>query len=103
MRGVGVDERNLEPEEPAPGALVDQLGAIGRKLVERGADVRDLERDVVHAGPAAGEELADRRIVAEGGEQLDAVGADPQTGRLDTLIGNGLAMLEPRAEEPLIC
>ncbi len=102
MGGVGVDECDLEAEEPAPGPVVDQLGAIGRKLVERGADIVDLERDVVHPGPMAGEELADRRFLAERGEQLDAVSADPEGRRLDALIGNGLSMLEPGAEEPFV-
>jgi len=102
VRGIGVDERDFEPEEPAPGSFVDQLRAAGSKLVEGRADVLDLVRDVVHARAARGEKFADRRLVTERGEQLDAVGADPQRRRLDALVRNGLAMLEPRAEEPLV-
>ena len=73
MHGVGMDERDLEPEEPAPRRFVDQLRAFGGQLVDRGTDVVDLVRDVVHSGTALGEELADRRVVAERGEQLDPV------------------------------
>src|SRR5690242_19093342 len=78
VNGVGMDERDLEPEQPAPRAFVDQFRALRGQLVERGADVVDLVGHVVHAGPALGEELPDRRVVAERGEQLDAVGADSQ-------------------------
>ena len=62
---VRVDEGDLEPEEAAAGLLVDQLGAAGGEPGELVGDVVDLERNVVHAGPALGEELPDRRIGAE--------------------------------------
>src|SRR6185312_10505659 len=71
--GVRMGEGDLEAEEPAPGRLVDQLRALGAQFLERCADVVDLVGDVVHAGPALGEEPADRSVVAEGREQLDAV------------------------------
>src|SRR4051812_1503332 len=74
VHGVGMDERDLEPEQPAPWRVVDQLRSLGRELVDSRADVVDLVGDVVHAGPALGEELAHRRVVAERGEQLDPVG-----------------------------
>src|SRR4051795_12351630 len=76
VHGVGMDERDLQAEEPTPRRLVDQLRALGGELVDRRADVVDLVGDVVHAGPAVGEELTDRRVVAECGEQLDPAGAD---------------------------
>src|SRR5207247_10846321 len=66
---VGVDERDLEPEEAAPGLLVDQLGALGRELAECLADVGDLVGDVVHPGAALRQKLADVRLLAERGEQ----------------------------------
>ena len=97
-----MDERDLEPEEPAPRRLVDQLRAFGGQLVDRGAHVVDLVGHVVHAGPALGEEFADRRVVAERCQQLDPVGADPHRRRFDALVGHRLAMLEPCAEEPLV-
>ncbi len=102
MVGVGVNEGDLEAEEPPPGTFVDQLGAVGGELVERDADVLHLVRDVVHPGAAAGEELADRCFLAEGGEQLDAIGADLQRRRLDALLGNRLATLQLGAEEPFV-
>ena len=58
-------ERDLEAEEPPLRALVDQLGALRRELVERLADVGDLVGDVVHSRPALGEELPDGRLFAE--------------------------------------
>src|SRR5215475_3919432 len=97
-----MDERDLHPEQALPGALVDQLGAFGLKLVDCRPDVVDLERDVVHAGPPVGEELPDRRVVAERGEQLDTAGADTQRGGLDTLVAHRLAVLEVRTEQALV-
>ncbi len=102
MNGVRVDKRDLEPEEPSMRTLVDQLGSFRSKLVERLADVLDLVRDVVHPWAALGEKLPDRRLLAERGEQLDAVLSDPQRGGLDALIRHGLAVLEQRTEEPLV-
>src|SRR5262245_38576029 len=100
--GVGMDERDLLAEEAPPRPLVDQLGTLGGELVECGADVVDLERDVVHPGTALREELADGRVLAERGQQLDAVGADPQRRRFHALLLDGLAVLELGAEEPLV-
>src|SRR3954454_11303625 len=102
VHGIWMDEGHLEAEQAAPGRLVDQLCTLGGELVERRADIVDLVGDVVHAGPALGQELPDRRVVAERGQQLDAVGADAQRRGLDALVGNRLAGLEPRAEEPLV-
>src|SRR5579871_115325 len=94
-----VDERHLESEEAVTRLLVDQPGAVGAQPGELGSHVVDLECDVVHARAAAFEEAADGRVGPERGEQLDAIGAHAQRGGLDTLVGNGLAMLERRAEE----
>src|SRR5688500_17242164 len=69
--GVGMDESDLEAEEPLPRFLVDQVGACGGETVELGVDVVDLVRDVVHSQSAAGEELADRSLLAERRQQLD--------------------------------
>src|SRR5207244_1268212 len=68
--GVRMDERNFEPEQPASRPLVDQLGTLRGQLVDRAAHVVDLVGDVVHAGTALGEKLADGRVLAERGEQL---------------------------------
>ncbi len=94
-----MDEGDLEAEHPVPRRLVDQLGARVRKMCEGGADVVDLVRDVVHTRAALGEEAADRRVLAECAEQLEAALADADGRRLDSLLVDARAMLEPRAEE----
>ncbi len=97
-----MDEGDLEAEEPAPRTLVDELDAAGGEPLELITDVGDLEGDVVHARPALGEELADRRVGAERGEELDPAFADSKRCCLDTLVGDGLAMLELGTEEPFV-
>ena len=62
MDGVGMDERDLEAEEPRAWNLVDQLCTGLGELGESHADVVDLVRDVVHSGPAAREEPSDRSV-----------------------------------------
>jgi len=95
-------ERDLEAEEPAPGALVDELDAVPRQAVELGPDVGDLERDVVHPGTALGEELPHRRVGTESGQELDPSVPDTEGGRLDALLDEPLAVLELRAEEAAV-
>src|SRR5262245_57200993 len=102
VEGVGVDEGNLQTEETAAGLLVDELRPTGGELVERRLDVLDLVRDVVHAGAPVGEELPDGGLAAERGEQLDAARADAHRRRLDPLLGDGGAMLDPGAQQPLV-
>ena len=94
-----MNERHLQAEEAEPGRLVDQLRALSPQAVELGGDVGDLEGDVVEPGPAAREEPADRRFRAERVKKLDTRAADTERGGLDALVGDGLAMLERRAEE----
>ena len=89
-----MDERDLEPEEPAARCVVDQLGALGPQPGELCADVVDLERDVVHAGAAFREETSDRRVGPERAEQLDPALADAERRRLDALVLDALAVLE---------
>ena len=97
-----MDECDLEPEEPAPRALVDQLGALGGELVERGADVVDLEGDVVHPGPRLERNLPTGVSSPSAAEQLDPVRADAQRGGLDALLLDRLAVLELGAEKPFV-
>jgi len=99
---VGMHERDLEPEEALPRLVVDQLDTLFGELVDRGANVGHLVSDMVHPGPPLGEELADRSLIAERGQQLDATRADRQGGRLDALCWNRLAMLEAGSEDPLV-
>jgi hypothetical protein len=81
---------------------VDELGALALQRVERGPNVVHLERHVVHAGPARGEEPADGRVVLERREQLNAPGADEDGRRLDPLLGDSRTVLELRAEQPRV-
>src|SRR4029079_7182081 len=69
--GVGMDERDLQPEQPASRNLVDQLGFLVLEAGKGRSDVVDLVGDVVHARAALGEEAPDRRVVARRDEQLD--------------------------------
>src|SRR5436853_2839534 len=100
--GVGMDERDLEAEEALPRLVVDQLRAAPGEVRQRLAQVVDLVGDVVHARPAAREELAHRRVRAERGEQLDTALADADRSRLDALLRHELAVLELGAEETLV-
>jgi len=95
-------EGDLQAEHPAPGLGVDQLGAALLEVAEDDPDVLDLVGDVVHAGASAGEELADRRVVPERGEQLDPTPSDPDRRGLDSLLLDASPMLEPAAEEALV-
>ena len=95
-------ERDLQAEHAAPGLGVDQLGAVPLEVAQDDANVLDLVGDVVHAGPSAGEELADRRLVPERGEQLDPAPTNPDGGGLDALLLDERAMLEPATEETLV-
>lgn len=102
MDGFRMDEGDLEPEHSLSRLGVDQLGAGVREPCERGVDVGHLVRDVVHARPALREEPADRRVVAECGQELDAALADPDRRGLDALLLDAGTLLEPAAEQPLV-
>src|SRR5262249_22329677 len=102
VEAVRVDERDFEAEQPAPGLLVDQLRTFLGELPDGLADVGDLVGNVVHAGPALGQELPDRRLLAERSEQLDAAGADAQGSGLHALVGDSLAMLDLGPEQALV-
>ena len=94
-----MDESDLEPEEPLSRLLVDQIRAGGGEAIELGPDVVDLVGDMVHARPAAGEELADGGLVTERREQLDPAGADEHGRGLDALVFHNGAVLELGAEQ----
>jgi hypothetical protein len=101
-RGLGMQERNLEPEEAVPRALVDQVGSAGGEAAQLLADIVDLEGYMVHARPPLGEELADRCLGPEGREQLDSSAADPHRCGLDALIDDQLTVLELGAEQAAV-
>ena len=103
MHGIRVYERDLEPEEPVPRPFVDQLGAPGRRArraprrhprprTRRGAfRARACSRNLPTGVSSPSEASSSTRSAA-----------DPQRGRLDSLLRNGLAALERSAEEPLV-
>ena len=97
-----MDKCDLEPEQPFPRLLVDQLGAFGRKPSELDVNVVDFVGNVVHAGAAVGEEPADRSLLAERCKQLDSSGADKHGGSLDALVLDAGTVLELRSEESLV-
>jgi len=97
-----MQERDLQAEQTLPRLLVDELDSFAGELVERGADVRHLVRDVMHPGAALGQELAHGRLLAKRSQQLDATRADLQGRGFDALVGNRLPVLDPSAEDPLV-
>ena len=97
-----MDERDLESEEPAPRHAVDQLRSRRLQLVERREQVLGLESDVVHPRAATCEEAPDRRIVVSRRHELDPTRAQKERRRLHSLLLLRLAVLELRAEEPLV-
>jgi hypothetical protein len=94
-----MDERDLETEHPAARSLVDQLRACLRKVLESSANVVDLVRDVVHPRASLRQEAADRRVLVQRAEKLEPARADADRRRLDTLLADPRAMLEPGSEE----
>src|SRR5688500_4067396 len=101
--GVRMDECDLEPEQPAPRLLVDQLEPRSGQVAERGSDVVDDVGDVMHPRPALRDETPHRRVAAGCGEQLDSIRADEHGDRLDALLEELLAVLERPAEDVDVC
>jgi len=95
-------EGDLQPEHPPPRLDVDQLGAELRQLGDRGPHVVHLVGDMVHPGPAAGEESPHRRVLRERGQKLDAALADANRRSFDALILDRGPMLDASAEETLV-
>src|SRR5580765_1313735 len=101
--GIRMYERDLESEHAGARLFVDELGSVAPERLERGADVLDFERDVVHPRAARGEEATDGRVVLERRQQLDPSVADQDRGCLDPLVGHRRPVLQLGAEEPLVC
>src|SRR4051812_43388855 len=87
-----MQERDLRLPDAGARRLVDQPQALVAQPSQDGLDVVDLVGHVVQARAALGEELADRRIVVERGEQLDMVLPHVQQRRLDALRLHGLTV-----------
>lgn len=97
-----MDERDLEPEESAPWHLVDQLYAGRSKVLEHPVHVVRLERDMMHARPAPGEEATHVGVLAGGCNELHAALTDHERRGVDTLLAERVATLEPSAEQQLV-
>lgn len=95
-------EGDLETEEAAMRLEVDQLHALVREAAQLVVEVGDLVCDVVHAGPAPGEEPAHVRVVSERAQELDTTSADPHGSGLDALVRHRLALLELGPEHALV-
>ena len=96
-------ERDLEAEQPFTRFVVDQIGSRDLEFCEGRPHVGDLVGDVMHPGPALGEEPPDRGVVAGRLEQLDPSLADPQRGRTHTLAVHGGLMFHLGAKQPRVC
>src|ERR1051326_5762747 len=94
-----MDERDLEPEQAGVRLGVDELRALALERGQCRADVRDLERDMVHTRAARSEKPPDGRVAFERREELDPPAADEHGRRLDALLRHGRAVLELGAEE----
>src|SRR6476619_179287 len=90
VHAVRMDERHTQPEQPHARLLVAQLGAGGGGIGQRLLDVVDPQRHVVHAGASVLQELADRGVVTQRPQQLDAAVAQQHGCRLHSLIGHRL-------------
>ena len=102
MNRVRVNEGDLEPKQPSMRLLVDQLDALLGEPLELALKIAHLVGDVVHARAAAGEELANRGLITERREQLDAALANAHGRCLDALRGNRVPLLYLGAEKTSI-
>jgi hypothetical protein len=95
-----MDEGDLQAEEARSRRFVDQLGAAVGELSQCRGEVRDLIGDVMHAGAAFDEELANGRLLAERRHQLDPAFAKADRHRPHALILERTVVLDGRPEEP---
>src|SRR5579884_3534346 len=102
VHGVGVDEGHLQPEHAPAGRRVDQLRSRLGELGERRVDVADLVGHVVHSRSPPGEEPTHGGVLAQRTEQLEPALPDTDAGRLDPLLLDPGAVLEPRPEQALV-
>src|SRR4051812_6466280 len=89
--GLRVYEGDQVARGSGAGDFVDELRAGGPVAVQLGRDVGDAVAQMVHPRPAAGEELRDGRVVAGGGEELQAPLAGAEEHHLDALLLHPLA------------
>src|SRR5581483_1689021 len=87
-----VQERDAASADPRPRLGVDERDPALLQARERGVDVGDTVGDVVEAGPALLDELADGRVRSQGAQQLDVAVADVEEHGLDPLRLDRLAV-----------
>lgn len=97
-----MNECDLEAEEARARCVVDQLGALVRKLPQSSNQVLDLVGDVMHPGASFCKELSDECLVAERGEQLDTTLPEAQGRRFDALLLHDGPVLDVRPEQALV-
>ena len=83
---------------PTRGVLVDQAQSRLAQALELGVDVVHRVGDVVHARAALGQVLADRRVGAERGQELDVPLADVQQRGVHALLLDRLAVGQGHAQ-----
>lgn len=94
-----VEERDLTSEQASTRPLVDEFRPGGREAGKLGADVRDLEGEVMQARAAVGEEPPDGGVRTVRRQQLDATLPDAEKRDVGPLVCHGLAMLDLRPEK----
>ncbi len=97
-----MDEGHAAAPDSGARGLVDQLQADRLRLVEGLVDVLDRVGHVVDARALLGEELADRSIRSERGQQLDVALADVEQYGFDSLGLDGFAVYEFHLETALV-
>jgi hypothetical protein len=102
VHGVGMDERNLEPEKAGPWDLVDKLGSLCLQVPERIPHVGGLERDVVHRLTSPPQETLDGRVLPRRREELHSAVAHEKRCGFDPLRGQRVAELHAGPEQPLV-
>src|SRR5215211_2256608 len=97
--GIGMEKSDLEPEQPAPRGLVDELHARPRETCDLVGDVVDLVCDVMHARAAARQEPPHGGVVPRRRQQLDPRLADEHRRRLYSLVADCVTVLEHGVEQ----
>ncbi len=89
---------------PVRGASYKQAQPAGPKLRACRLDIGDGEGELLDAGATAIDELGDRRLLVQGGQQLDLGGAvaDNEHGLAHALLLVGLFVDADDAERPAV-
>ena len=99
---LGWTNATSSPNRPRRGSRRSSRAPAAAKLFDRLVHVVGLERDVMHPRPAFREEPPYVRVLARGGDELDAAVAHEERRGDDTLLAQRVTTFEPGAEEPLV-